>query len=256
MLKCLSIKIPVLCCMTFLLFAAFSQRAYCADPMAFDLASDHVDITTGFTGTSLTVFGDRLENGDVIIILEGPERDTVVRRKDKTFGAWVNRGALSFRGIPSYYDYAISTEREEDILSPELIREKRVGLLALKAEPRKRRYKDEVVKKFQDALLRNKQAQNLYPLKPQTIQFINERLFRVDFDIPANVPSGQYKVRGLLVSNGKIVFEQSRTLKVGLEGFSSDVYKFADHHSFLYGLLCVMIAGFAGWLSNAIVRRN
>ena len=96
----------------------------------------------------------------------------------------------------------------------------------------------------------------MFPLQAEKIDFLSEHLFRIDFNLPANVPSGEYTVRAFLIRNNQVVYEHALPLRVGLEGFSSQIYKIAHKHSFLYGLGCVFIALFAGWLSNAIVRRN
>lgn len=233
----------------------FSFRAY-AEPLTIDLADNHVKITIGFTGASLVVFGDKREKGDVVVVLEGPERKSRVRRKEQIMGAWINKGWLSFKNIPSYYDYAISMDDENTALPVEGMKEKRIGMTALRFDPEKSRYKEEEISVFQDALIRNKQSQELFPLKPQKVEFVSSHLFRADFHLPANVPSGEYKVRALLVNNNRVVYEQSRVLRVGYEGFNARIYKFSSDHSFLYGLLCVFIALIAGWASNAIVRRN
>ena len=240
---------------TVFVLCLFSLRAY-AEPLTIDLADNHVKITTGFTGASLVLFGSITQKGDVIVVLEGPERKSKVRRKEQIMGAWINRNWLSFKNIPSYYDYAISADDESDVLPADKLKEKRVGVTALRFDPEKSRYKAEVVSTFQDALIRNKQRQALFPLEPQKVGFISDNLFRADFHLPANVPSGEYKVRALLVRNNKVVYEQSRVLRVGYEGFNARIYKFASDHSFLYGVLCVFIALIAGWASNAIVRRN
>lgn len=227
-----------------------------AEALNVDLADDYVEITSGFTGTDLVVFGNTLKRGDVVVVIEGPERDSVVRRKERTLGAWVNRASLRFEDMPSYYDYALSVEGGVDILSADVQKEKRVGLNALMVEPEKDRYNAKTTKLFQEGFIRSQQKKQVYPLKPQTLSFLGDGLFRADFHLPANVPSGAYKVRALLVNDGEVVYEKVKEFQVGLTGASSNIYKFSKNYSFLYGLLCVFIACVAGWLSNMVVQRN
>lgn len=227
-----------------------------AEPLTIDLADNHVKITTGFTGADLVLFGDKIGRGDVFVVLEGPMRKSRVWRKEQVLGAWINKGGMNFESIPSYYDYAVSVEDESDLLPAELLKEERIGMVGLRFDPEGSKHKAEAVKDFQDALLRNKQAQRLFPLKAASVKFISDHLFRVDFHLPSNVPSGEYNVRAMLVRGGRVVAEQSRPLRVGYEGFNAKIYKFSQNSSFLYGLVCVFIALVAGWLSNTIVRRN
>ena len=63
------------------------------------LSTDNVSITAGFSGADLTIFGS-LENPDplvarqgrydVIVVLEGPPKPVVVRRKDRLLVVWFN----------------------------------------------------------------------------------------------------------------------------------------------------------------------
>ena len=237
-------------------FTFFTLKTAVAEPLSIDLAENQVNITSGFTGSHLVLFGTKTKKGEVVIVLEGPAVDLKVRQKRRVLGAWVNRSASVFENIPSYYDYALSVQDEKGLLSKGFLIEKRIGLSALKPEPRKAKKDKELTKKFQDALIRNKQAQNFYPNKPQPVKFISENLFRIDFYLPANIPSGEYTVRGLLIDDGQVQYEQIKKLHIGLTGFNSGVYQFSLNYSFLYGVLCVFLACMAGWLSNAITRRN
>jgi len=239
-----------------LLFSvSLPQRGF-SEPLQFDIADDYVKISTGFTGTTLSMIGYRAGQGDIVMTLEGPERSSMVRKKARVLGAWINNKAIQFDNIPSYYDFAVSSEDETHILSDEMLKEQRVGLNSLKAKPKTMRYSENKMKEFQHALLRNKQKLKLYPVKHEQVEFIGDDLFRVDFELPANVPAGDYTLRAMLVKNGQVVHQDTQSLRVGLIGFSSDIYEFSNNNSLLYGVLCVVLAVFMGWLSNVIVRRS
>lgn len=227
-----------------------------AAPLQFDIADDYVEITTGFTGTTLSIIGHRSGRGDIVIILEGPARSTVVRRKSQVLGAWINRDFIQFDSLPSYYDFASSVDDEAKLMNEKLLGEYHVGLQALKSDPFGGGYDPETVKIFRQALLDYKKAHRLYPERAGKIEFLSKDFFRVDFDLPAHVPAGDYVVRALLIDRGKVVHEDVQSLRVGLTGFSSDIYEFSRNDGLLYGIMCVCIACFMGWLSNVIVRRN
>ena len=228
-----------------------------AEPLSFDLAQHKVEITSGFSGTSLIVFGSRAQRGEVAIIVEGPEQDIMVRRKSEVLGAWINTKWMRFEKLPSYYDYALNIPEVGAIpLAKDLQREKHLGLEALKTEPSEGGHDAETVKIFQNALLRRQQMARVYPVEATDIQYISENLFRADFWMPANLPSGKYTVRALLIDGGGVVYEQQKAFEVGLTGFNAATYRFSKDYGVLYGLMCVAFACFAGWLSNVIVRRG
>ena len=87
-----------------------------------DLSTDRVEITTGFTGSSVMVFGatERLigpESGeDVVIVASGPPQATVVRRKVNVLGFWLNGPSAVFREVPGFY--AIAATRPVHLLRP------------------------------------------------------------------------------------------------------------------------------------------
>lgn len=227
-----------------------------AEPLNFDLADDYVEITSGFTGSDLVIFGNKGARGEVVVILEGPERDSVVRRKERILGAWINSASLRFEDTPLYYDYAISGGDEAALMGDNWQDDRRFGISALMFTPEKTRYDVATTKFFQEGLLRNQQDDGLYPRKAKVVSFLGDGLFRADFHVPSNVPSGEYRVRALLIDDGQIVYERSQEFRVGLTGFSASVYEFGKNYSFLYGVFCVLIACFAGWLSNILVQRN
>lgn len=224
--------------------------------IAIELSSNSVNISTGFTGSDVSVFGVKSGTGDVIIILEGPRKDNIVRRKHNILGAWINRSWVTFKNVLSYYDYAVNVTEDNKFMPQKLRREKAVGQEALISMPK---YKQDDIKKlemFQKALIRNKQAEGLYPQKPKDILFMPNGFFRANFHLPANVPRGDYKVRALLVRGGKIVSEISKPLQVQQIGLSANLNKFAQKNGFTYGLFCVCFALLIGWISNVFVRRN
>ncbi|GJL85343.1 MAG: membrane protein [Micavibrio sp.] len=223
--------------------------------LTIDLAEDRVDITAGFTGARLALFGVKKGPGQVVVVIRGPEKTMVVRRKESALGIWFNKRGVKFRKVPVYYDYALSVP-ESELAEPETLKKNGIGLNALKFEPDTWRDKPEYAQSFQEALIRNKQAEGLFPLKPRRITFLDDNFFRASFYVPSNVPTGQYQVQSFLIRDGAIVDVQTTALNVGQVGLEAKIYKFAYEQSLAYGLLCVLIAVMAGWLANAIRIRG
>ena len=78
-------------------------------PLVAALSRNDIEVTTGFTGASLVVFGSTEApigpGGDeVLVIARGPTRPVVVRRKVSVAGLiWVNGPAARFAQVPGYY---------------------------------------------------------------------------------------------------------------------------------------------------------
>jgi uncharacterized protein (TIGR02186 family) len=221
------------------------------DRVLFDLASDHVDITTGFNGTSMQVFGVRKAKGDIVVVVRGPERTMSVRRKESVLGAWINRSFETYKDVPSYYNYAASGPIET-IAEDRLLKEYGIGPNNLQFN--KANSTDEKRILFREAMIRNKIKQGLYPEKPLEIKFISPDFFRADFYIPANVPVGEYKVETMYFENGALRDSKTRTVRVAQVGGSAKIHTYAHDNSLLYGVFCVLLAIFAGWFSNRVRR--
>ena len=223
--------------------------------LTVDLAQDSVDISTGFDGAHLTLFGVKNKQGDVAVVIKGPIKDVLVRQKSSVFGIWMNRKSIKFKDVPRFYDYAISNV-EENILNHDMRKEYGIGLNALSFKPEDEGLDADTRKTFSQALIRNKQAEGLFPIEPRDIVFLSDTFFKTEFYVPSNVPTGQYVIETFLVDSGNVIDKHETNVKVGQVGVSSSVYQFAHSHSLAYALVIVFIAVVAGWLSNAVRQKK
>ncbi|PJB73743.1 MAG: transmembrane family protein [Alphaproteobacteria bacterium CG_4_9_14_3_um_filter_47_13] len=218
--------------------------------MTIDLENNKINITTGFNGAHLTLFGVKKQPGDLAIVIQGPARQMVVRRKDQIMGVWVNHDSLGFRNVPAYYDLALS-KAERKIAPAALMQSYGIGLDALNFDPVANRSDPENIERFKEALVRNKQRQGHFPLEPKNIIFLNDDFFRADFYVPSNVPTGDYSIKTYLFQQGKLREINEKKLRVAQVGFSAKLYKFAHLQGLAYGLVAVLmglLAGAGGWL--------
>jgi uncharacterized protein (TIGR02186 family) len=224
-----------------------------AQALVADLSSHLIAITAGFAGTELLLFGATEGEGDVVVLVRGPESETAVRRKARVAGIWLNTEELRFGGVPSYYRVASSRPLTE-FLTPALRQRHQIGSEYLRVAPL-REANVETVQAFRAGLVRNKERLALYEPEPGRVTFLGPRLFRTRIVFPANVPTGAYNVEVLLVRNGQVVAAQATPMFVSKVGIGAEVYDFAHRHSAWYGVLAVLIAVFAGWAAGAIFRK-
>lgn len=231
-------------------------HAQAAKELTIDLAHDQVDITTGFAGETLVLFGTYKPGSDVVVVLEGPRKDMAVRQKNNTLGMWMNTKHHVFEDVPVFYDYARGSERNHEYIIPSSVKE-RHGITAdyFAPSPGKVKKEDEF-KLFKDAFIRNQRDAGMYPAKPQNITFLSDRLFKTSMYVPSDVPQGEYTIRTFML-NGETLLETAQTrLKVAQVGRGAQINHFANHYGFLYGLLCILFALSAGWGINVIRRKT
>jgi len=236
-----------------LILISFPARAQETSRIVIDLAEDHVDITSSFNGKNVTVFGTFDQDGDIAVVLRGPQSRIAVRKKKSSFGVWLNRQSVDFKHVPLFYSFATSRETS-GLAESALLRQLGIGINALNFEAIGDS-KDDLAPEFQEALIRTRQAKGLYSLEPARVRIMGQRLFRADFFLPGNVPTGNYQVEAFLFKNGFLVDKSEADLSVGQAGFSGSILNFAVDYSLAYamvGLLMAMIAGFAAfWMSRS-----
>lgn len=223
-----------------------------AAPPEIDLSKHRVEITTGFTGSDVLLFGASDDADDIVVVVRGPLHDETVRRKSRTAGIWINRDSVRFVQVPTYYHVA-STRALAEILPPDERRRLGIGheYLDLRVADALNESKRQ---DFRAAFVRLKQRQGLYYDDPGEIQVRGGRLFRTDLDLPSNVPIGDFTVDVYQWRRG-VMERVSTQLSIAKTGLEARVFDFAHRHSALFGLIAIAIALVAGWIAGVVFRK-
>ncbi len=242
-----------------------------AEPLVADLSDHMIAITTGFTGTEVLLFGATEGDGDVIVVVRGPAQDLVVRQKKSVGGIWMNRAMMQFQAVPAYYAVA-SNRSVNEIVPPEMLVRNEIGVKNIRlvglvptpagakeegmaATKKKRIAAAKAAAPFREALLRRKQARQLYGFETGEVAFLGNSLFRTRLFFPETVPVGVYTVKVLLVREKRVVSVQTTPLIIRKTGLGAMVYNFAHAHAAQYGIVAIFLALMAGWLAGIIFRR-
>ena len=237
-----------------LVLALFSVAPPARAQLVADLSEHLIAITTGFVGTDVLLFGAIEGPGDVVVVVRGPQRTEIVRRKARIAGIWINEREMVLNNVPSFYVVA-SAKPLNEILSPVARTRHEIGFDFLQFTPT-RPAAPPVVEEFRRALIRNKAREDLYVQETGKLSFLGPRLFRTRIYFPSNVPTGTYTADVFLVRDGNVVSAQSTPLVVGKVGFGAELFDFAHQQPALYGILAVLVALAAGWLAGIAFRRT
>ncbi|RUW18323.1 TIGR02186 family protein [Mesorhizobium sp. M4B.F.Ca.ET.215.01.1.1] len=250
-----------------LLVAAASPTAAQTPPVEgiqIGLSTDAVSITAGFSGADLTIFGS-LENPDplvarqgrydVIVVLEGPPRPVVVRRKDRVLGVWINLESETFENVPVSYSVA-TTRPLQDITEPNSYKQLSLGSANLYMKPADETDSPATIEEFTAALRDRKKATGLYSENVGGVQFLSQNLFRATVRLAPDVPVGTHKARAFLFKSGMFIKESSAQLEIRKSGFEQSIFRVAHDYSFLYGVFAVSLAMLTGWLGRLVFRKD
>ncbi len=247
------------------LVATAVARPAAAETLVFEPSTRRVEITSNFSGTTLTVFGTierdaasvgRSAGWELAVALVGPNRTLVTRRKERTLGIWINREGRTYVA-PSYY--AVATTRPiAELATPEALKGAQVGLDAL-ILPESIPGGVEILagsRDFREAFLRLQRSAGHYAEYPGGIRRMGATLWATTLPIPADVPVGSYRVRAILFADGGQIAEGETSIEVAKSGFESTVADLAAHRPVLYGIASVLIALLTGWLGGVLFRRD
>src|SRR5262249_35537524 len=160
-----------------------------AKDIVADLIVHRIEITSGFAGAELTLFGAIEGKGDVIAVVHGPSAPgggliggtLEVRRKVRSLGIWVSGPHVRFQDIPGFYAI-VGTEALEEIVTPEMRQRYQLGLDMMQPTAVEATASD--ISDFSGALLRIRQKLGLYNDKVGHVSFVGDRLFRTSFAFP------------------------------------------------------------------------
>lgn len=229
-----------------------------AEEVVLGLSSDTVSINTNFDGSEILIFGAVKRDApfpseprmQVIVTVSGPSEPVTVRRKEKKFGIWVNTDAVEIDSAPSFYAVSTSTLLGLSLSQTEDVRHR----VSIPRAIRSVDAPDNITNSetFTQALIRIKSKSNQYQLNEGTVSLDEQTLFRTSIDLPAALTEGDYETRIFLTRSGEVVAQYETSIYVRKVGMERWLFTLSREQAFLYGLLSLTIAIFAGWGASAI----
>ncbi len=233
------------------------------DPILVPEISQHeIEVRQGFTGADLLLFGAILtpegtragQDYDIVVVLKGPTRSIVLREKQRIAGIWVNAHSTEFRSAPTFFAVA-SSRPIKQIVDDKTAAIYELGLPWLQLSPIGA-YDSGEQARFASGLVDLMKRQNLYTEDDHGVQVSEQVLYQARIALPSSVQTGTYTAETFAISRGKVVASAISRVEVRKLGFERMVAQFAQHASFLYGLLAVLISigmGFAAGRLLALV---
>jgi uncharacterized protein (TIGR02186 family) len=233
-----------------------------AERLVTQVSQDEVSITSSFAGQTLTLFGtvepDVGTSGPVtgpyhvIVTVTGPLQNRVARRKTNVLGIWLNTSQVEFVNFPSFYQ-VLSDARLEDITNPITLAEKSIPLAKQPEAAKGESWFDSLV--FGPQLVRLMEGKGMFKLNESGVVFRSNTFYFAQIALPSDAPPGAYLAHTYLFHDGELVADKSDGFSVRKTGFERFLGQAARQQPLLYGLVCVALALFTGWLGGVVFRR-
>jgi len=253
--------LPRLACL--LILGLLATNAAHAQRLVGAMSGKTISINSSFSGETLTLFGNvepdigaeqRHVEGpfDVVMVIRGPAFDRVAREKTHEWGIWLNTEQLVFRNFPSYF-WVLSSDKLSDITDEDtLIRE---GLLPETRPQLAVVQGNGDPQLFGQELVRLMTQRGLFGVDERGVLFQSETLYSARLSLPANVPNGNFLAYTYLFKDGVIVSQKAEAFSVRKTGFERFLGMAAQQQPWAYGITCVLLAVFTGWLGGVVFRR-
>jgi uncharacterized protein (TIGR02186 family) len=236
------------------LFFALSAKESRASFLLADLNYNKILVDARFSGAKLFLFGQKAMPGSLIIIVRGPKKNFIVRKKESFFGVWLNRKQMNFQDIYSFYNI-YSSEKQ---LSKEV--QSLLWNLNLDIENKDLKYKGKAyldeLPQFKQAILDKNKEGGVYSYNLGKIDFMGDTLFKTEIEFPSKIAYGKYNAEIYLINQGKLSAMQILPIEVKKTGIEAMIYNFAKDNSMLYGLACVLIAMLFGYIASLVFWRR
>lgn len=238
-----------------------------AERLTISLSTGEILVNSTFAGDTVTLFGvierdastiSRATDYEIAIVLRGPPESVVERRKDRIAFVWVNSASETILDAPSFYTLNTSGDLAE-ISTPQLLARYGIGFDNIEfAYQGRAQRNDPRAAEFREAFIRLKQNAGLFVEQPAGVSFIGGTgtVFQSAMWVPANAPDGEYTVEVFLFSGHALLAHEEGTINITKVGVEQFMYTASVDHALLYGIACVLMALFTGWLAGLIFRRD
>ncbi len=225
---------------------AIAQRA------SIEVQPREIQIGMSYRGTKVHVEGVAPAGYRLALLCLGEESKVELKRKGKVWQLlWMNVGDVSFERVPSLY-LASYEPRAED-------RSATGGAGALPAydgieERALPARADADTRQLFREFIKLKEEEQLYSSGALRLDGRGAEATRIsaDFWLPASAPAGSYEVRMVGYRAGVSELLASRKLVTRRVGLAHLISEAAERHGLLYGLLSVILAIGAGFLTGVI----
>jgi uncharacterized protein (TIGR02186 family) len=234
-----------------------------SEQLVTQVSRPEVAITSSFQGETLTLFGqiqpdpgstERFVEGPyhLIITVTGPLQDRVTRKKSNVFGVWLNTDEATFERFPSFYQ-VLSDARIADMTDAVTLSQLQIPLASQARHVLGAGWWDSLA--LGTELVRLMQKKGMFVLNEQGVIFRSNTFFFAQVNLPSDAPPGPYLVHSYLFKDGVLVADKTDGFSVRKIGFERFLGLAARQQPLFYGIVCVALAIFTGWLGGVVFRR-
>ena len=220
----------------------------------FDLSEKEIEIKTDFRGKEIIIFGTFEEGEDIIILIQGPKKDTKIMKKERILGFWFNTKKVIYQNLPSLFFISSSAPIKNILKSDMIIKEKLYfDELLVNNIIQKDFIEKKNLENWNANLIKIKKNNQLF--KEHIFETIENKLFQTRIFFPTNSIPGQYNVSIYQIKDFAIINKKNKTINIKKSGIGEKVFEFANKQPAAYGLFSIIFAVLSGLIAATLFRR-
>ena len=229
------------------------------ETMVTDATKDSIHIGVRYSGERIYFFGTLPDPQAALVVKLTSKEDSPLKVaiKGKVLLFWMSVKQYEITGMPPIYKIHTSGPLEE-ILTPELAKELKIGYESLKDRMGMTLLRGESSPDDRDMLFEGflslKEREDLYRIRQNSIRIAKGRLFEHSFNFPDKAREGEYVIESYAVKDGKVIGASTNVIDVGKIGLTAWLYRKSQHNGVFYGIMAVVIALGAGLLVGIIFK--
>jgi uncharacterized protein (TIGR02186 family) len=235
-----------------LLIGTLLAPASQAEEMNLKLASDTINITTFYNGTTLTASGTVPADADVLVEVSGPKKNVALKVKGKVGGfLWMNKTDVELENTPAVYMVYTPEKLQTGLDKLGVGYQALVDNIAIEPESADKGFVfAEYVKLMEKA--------GVYGVNKGAITYgpadKGMKTYSLTLVIPPKMNAGDYMVRALACRQGTVIGRANQALQIRLTGLPKFIARLAFDHSLLFGIMAVVIAVAAGLIIGMLFK--
>ncbi|CAK8162994.1 putative TIGR02186 family protein [Candidatus Xenohaliotis californiensis] len=226
-----------------------------AGDLAVDISNDFVNIGSDFNGIDLLIFGTKKPDEDIIILVKGVKKNINILKKEHTAGIWIVKEKRNIKDIESFY-YIASTKPLSEF-NQITLKNLGIGIENITVNIKHLSKKNQTLtsdKDFINAFLTLRVKSGLYIDRKQSVEILDNKLFKENLSFPHNIPLGTYSSQIFLFKNN--ILREIKILPIHIEdkGIGALIFKFSREWSIFYGILAVTMGVLIGWIGSTLFK--
>ncbi|MFZ0912368.1 MAG: TIGR02186 family protein [Candidatus Korobacteraceae bacterium] len=244
------------------------------------LSPETIQMGAFYNGTTVRIEGDAPPSSGILVIIRGNEKDEFFNKKGRVGPIWINTDKVHIADVPSVF-LSFSSADVNSFLDRASIDEYQLDVSSIKShlvcrshcKCRSGEHKGQEsiasctgVKPDPqyENLIRNsfialKSGEGSYQSRPGTVKLrestADSTRYVLDLDWPKNARPGSYNVEVYACRDRSVLARAATQLNVVEVGFPMQMAGLAGGHPWMYGVIAVLAAVFAGFTIDGITSR-